>query len=363
MTPSQIRLGMLVLSISLSVVSPAWTQQKRATLGFEPTPEVQKAPEEPPADPTKVVTGVPVVPKADGAEPRPVLRPIDWMVGQPDYFSGRYTLRTDVGDGVGYSRGFTYLEAMIPLKQSSQTLWFTDLRLVNFDQENRWEYNLGTGYRCPSPFGECILGVNGFYDARKTDYHYYQQIGLGFEALSRGLEFRMNGYWIVGAGHRLIGDTGVVNQGIANNNFIFQQTQTIEFARGGGEVELGGRIPGLDRFAVRAYGGFYTYSAEGAPTANGARGRLEAQLSERVSLHFAVQNDAVYNTTVTGGLAISFGAPAYRRGTGRASWEDVLHQRVYRDINIVIDRTTTTTTTAVPVPPPPPPPPPPEILD
>ena len=90
------------------------------------------------------------------------------------------------------------------------------------------------------------------------------------------------------------------------------------------------------------------------------RGRLEAQLTQQISAHFSIQNDRVFDTTIAGGLSISFGAPAYRTGnSGRASWEDVLRQRVVRDVNIVLSQSATTSTIAIPVPSPPPPPPPP----
>src|SRR5207253_1833784 len=110
--------------------------------------------------------------------------------------------------------------------------------------------------------------------------------------------------------------------------------------------------PVFHRFAPRAYIAFYSYSAEGVETANGVRGRFEAQLTERTSLHFSIQHDQVFHTTVSGGLAIHFGAPAYRGATGTSTWDDVLHQRVHRDINIVISQGTTTTTATTPAPPP-----------
>lgn len=342
------RLGTLALAAWLLPLAPAWAQEKRATLGFE-VPGEKSAPTLPRDLPKDEAPAAAVMPRS--------------MLGLPNIcdpdskpFWGRLTLRTDVGDGVGYTRGFTTFEAMIPLDQDSRSLWFSDVRLLNFDQENRWEYNLGAGYRWYSERSACVFGVNAFYDARKTDYHFYEQLGLGFEALTPTVEFRVNGYWIVGQAHRLVGDSGFNNIGIAANNFIFVRQQIIETAMGGVEVEAGGRLPFLDRFCPRLYAGFYSYSAANQQTANGVRGRFEAQLTERITLHASVQNDAVFRTTASGGLAISFGAPAYRCSCGRPSWEDVLRQPVHRDVNIVVHQNTNTVTAAQPVPPPPPPP-------
>jgi hypothetical protein len=264
-------------------------------------------------------------------------------------------LRGDAGDGIGYKRGFTHIEAMLPIWQGDRSLTFADVRLVNFLHENRWEYNLGGGYRWYSDRYQRVFGLNAFYDARKTGDHYYQQLGIGFETLTPNVEFRTNGYFIVGAAHRVIADTGFVNRGVVNNNTVFQRLQTVETALGGLDAEIGCRLPFLDRYAARGYIGYYTYAAEGIPVLHGIRGRLEMQLSEQVSAHFSVQNDRLFDTTVTGGLAVHFGAPAYRTGTGRASWYDVLHQRVVRDVNIVITNTTVGSTNNVPVPPAPPP--------
>ena len=78
-------------------------------------------------------------------------------------------------------------------------------------------------------------------------------------------------------------------------------------------------------------------------------------MTERIALHGTVQNDAVFRTTVSGGLSISFGAAPYRSGTGRPSWDDVLRQPVHRDVNVVIHQATGDSSRAQPVPPSPPP--------
>ena len=112
----------------------------------------------------------------------------------------------------------------------------------------------------------------------------------------RCLELRGNGYIIVGAAHHVIGDTGFVNQGIVNNNFVFQRIQTIEAAMGGMDAEVGGRLPLLERFCPRAFIGMYTYSASQVGAATGVRGRFEAQLTERIALHASIQHDQLFRT-------------------------------------------------------------------
>lgn len=263
----------------------------------------------------------------------------------------RLSLRHDFGDGVGYERGFSTIEGFVPVWQSgADALVFADLRAVNFDDAERWEINAGGGVRTFSCLLDRVLGFNAFYDGRKTNANYFNQAGIGFEALGKILEVRVNGYFIFDGERKLASDTGVVNLGTVGGNTVFGRTQIFEVARSGVEAEVGAPVPFLERIYTRAYVGFYSYGAHGVETANGVRGRIEAQLTRRVSLHFSVQNDQVFDTTVTGGLSISFGAPAFRAGSGEPTWIDILGQRVNRDVNIVISEDTATATTAVPLP-------------
>lgn len=344
MCPSRMR----VLSTAVLLAIPALAQAQ-AELGFEPEPRPHHAATMLPLDAKTAGAGLELAQKKEDATDKPAVVSAGDCRCVTDPFRGRLSLRHDFGDGVGYDRGFSYIEAMLPIRSEARSLSFIDLRLVNFDHEERWEYNVGAGYRWLNSNCTTVLGVNGFYDARKTDHHAYQQIGVGLEALRRCVEFRANGYFIVGPSQRLIGDTGPVFQGIVNNNLVFQQQKTTEFAYSGLDAEAGILLPFLERYAPRAYLGAYSYWTPQTTTTYGARGRLEAQLSERIALHFSIQHDKVFDTTVTGGLAIHFGAPAFRRGTGVPSWSDVLQQRVHRDVNVVINQGTTTTTTTFPI--------------
>jgi len=275
----------------------------------------------------------------------------DWPV------PARFTIQGEAGRGVGFTRGFSLLEGFVPLWQpNADSLFFADLRAVNFDAAERWEFNAGGGARAYAPLLDRVLGVNAFYDGRHTERNYFNQLGVGLEALGKILEFRANGYFILGTQSQIIGDTGPVNVGVAGGNIVFNRTQFLEVARGGVELEVGVPAPLLEKFYSRAYLGFYSYSAPGVTTANGIRGRLESQLSDRIALHLSIQNDQVFNTTVVGGLSFSFGAPAFRRGCCPPSWTDILGQRVHRDVDVVISQESSSTTTLVPLPPPPPPP-------
>ena len=251
----------------------------------------------------------------------------------------RWTVRHDFGDGVGYTSGFTYLEAFVPLYQLSPlAVVFGDARVVNFDDRNRWEFNAGAGYREYLMALDTVAGFNVFYDGRHTDAHFFHQIGVGGEALFGRWEARCNGYIIVGDHQKLVAESFATS--IIGNQAFLDRFRTFDVAMGGVDVEVGTLLPILPRISPRAFVGFYHYSAEQMQSVNGIRGRFEAWLTDNCSVHCAVQNDAVFDTTVTGGLALHFGGPRVRREPGPRSPEERLGQRVVRDVNIVVAQRT-----------------------
>lgn len=247
----------------------------------------------------------------------------------------RWTARVDVGDGIGYTRGFTYLEGFLPLYQPDDSkLWFGDVRAVNFLDAGRWEFNAGAGYRTQGDARDIVWGANLFYDGRRTDAHFFHQIGVGAEALFAGWEARCNGYFVVGGQRKLTADATFAS--VVGNQLILDRYQGFDVAMSGVDAEIGGLLAVLPQYSPRAFVGFYHYSAEGMSTANGIRGRLEAWVNSHCSLHFAVQNDGVFDTTVTGGVALHFGGARVRNDGSPRTVEERLGQRVVRDVNIVV---------------------------
>src|SRR5262249_43488011 len=89
---------------------------------------------------------------------------------KPPPMPPRPSIRADFGDGVGYTRGFTYLEGFVPLYQpSEESVLFADTRVVNFDDLDRWEVNAGGGYRFHTDWLDGVWGANAFYDGRRTE--------------------------------------------------------------------------------------------------------------------------------------------------------------------------------------------------
>src|SRR5262249_3530707 len=146
---------------------------------------------------------------------------------------------------------------------------FSDLRVVNFDDASRWEFNAGGGYRTYFDYLDVVLGVNAFYDGRHTDTNFFNQIGVGVELLFNWWEFRANGYFVVGDTRQLATDSGPVIGSVVGNQVILDRQQVFDVAMSGVDTEVGARLPWLTRFNPRVYVGFYHYSASGMPTVNG----------------------------------------------------------------------------------------------
>jgi parallel beta-helix repeat protein len=248
-----------------------------------------------------------------------------------------FSLRHDFGEGVGFRNGFTYLQGFMPIWQRpGRNVAFADVRLINFDDRNLWEWNIGGGYRWLSRCDSFVFGVNAYYDGNRTFHNNYHQLGIGAEVLGEFLEFRLNTYTILGRRQTYLGNT-FANPVFVARNIALDRLDYYETALGGLDLEAGGRIPILRRFDPRAFVGYYHYSGSNTQSVNGIRLRGEAWLTDRVTAHVSLQNDARFDTTLYGGLAMHFGGPRQRF---RGGVVDKLGSRVVRDVNIVMGQDT-----------------------
>lgn len=253
----------------------------------------------------------------------------------------RATVRRDFGDGVGYRNGYTYLEGFVPVLQSSDSLQFANVRVLNFDQWQYWEAQLGGGSRWILPNQPIILGVNGFYDGRNTSYHWFNQAGVGWEVLGRIWEARGNVYIPFGQ-QRVATGTAFRDPFFIGTNIGINQATTYQTAMGGVDAEVGRRYCGPFCCARNyAYLGYYHYSGTGVRQVDGIRGRLESWFGENVSANFQIQHDEVFQTTVTGGVSLHYGGVSslLRRSD---PLQAKLGNRVVRDPNVVLQTTTDT---------------------
>ena len=160
-------------------------------------------------------------------------------------FSADWLKRVDIGAQIGDGSPRIYIETVQPLYQdSSQTITtFTQPRLSIKDGHGL--YNLGFGQRQLFFDQQLLGGINGFYDF--TDNHNHHRLGVGFELLSRYLEYRSNGYFPVTGSKKIKEDA---------NQKIFERPLT------GADVELGGPVPYLPFLKLYGSYAYYNYKKD-----------------------------------------------------------------------------------------------------
>jgi len=99
------------------------------------------------------------------------------------------------GSGIGFNRGYTSAEALLASSSKDCFVPFLDLRAHVFNN-GKFASNLGVGARYG--VGQWTLGGNIYWDYREDGVLYANQLGLGFEALWKHFDFRLNGYVATG---------------------------------------------------------------------------------------------------------------------------------------------------------------------
>jgi hypothetical protein len=86
-------------------------------------------------------------------------------------FPVRYTLRHEIGSGIGYGEGFTRLEMLTPIVEpGGVSLLFADLQLF-VDNSGSFGSNAGLGFRYYNAALDRVFGVYGYFDCRDTDHY------------------------------------------------------------------------------------------------------------------------------------------------------------------------------------------------
>lgn len=237
--------------------------------------------------------------------------------------------------GYGYDRGYTGLEAFVPIIQDD----FNELTALqgNYLVDNGGEYGFNAGliHRTYSETFDRVFGINGFYDHRREDGSSFNQVGLGVETLGNYIDWRLNGY-------APVGDDIFVADGGGITYAAFQGRQVLvnflaNKALAGFDTEIGGIVPSTMDI-LRGYAGFYRFTGDESDNVVGVQGRLEARVQDSLVLHLGVTNDGTFGTNVVFGLGLTFPgfAPRNTPPGGRAAGR--MADPIQRNQNIVIDR-------------------------
>lgn len=234
------------------------------------------------------------------------------------YLSDPYSPTVEFHWKGGNRRTIAQVGTLIPLHQSEQRLWFSQV-LGLWDSQAAKEWNVGLGYR--QQLANWIAGTYGFFDKRLSVLnHYHSQISWGVELLGENLEVRLNGYMPI-TGAKVT--SGVVD---STNRASLIVSQGIERSLGGFDVEVGKTH--LPERNLQGFLTYYYFNARDIKAIHGLRCRGQWHLTPYMALTGEISCDRLRQSNWFVGIQIKLNG----RAKGKPSQ---MTQLVIKDIDIV----------------------------
>lgn len=218
-----------------------------------------------------------------------------------------FDLRHVVGDGVGWTNSYSQLGLFTPIWLNEDAFIAPNERLI-VTNSTQTGINLGLVGRQYVNSWDRILGLYSYYDNDQDARNFrYSQFNVGAETLGRWWDARMNGYILTGTTNNFIGNVDLLtgNPFFFLNNIGFVGHTNRDQALGGGDAEIGTPLSPGNPW-LRGYAGAYVYHTGGNGNATGFRGRLEATVSNDLTLGVMVTQDPIYGTNVNGTIDFKF---------------------------------------------------------
>lgn len=221
-----------------------------------------------------------------------------------DPWDPRFRMRTDIGDGVGYARGYQTFSGFLPFwTNENQSLFFVDPRII-VPYDGDFAANVGLGMRYFNEDINRVFGASFWYDHDNTYTKNYHQYGVSLESLGKYVDYRFNAYLPNNNGTYIAAQTRGL--GFVGNSVSIVHNSLLETALRGGDFEVGGALPVLGDFGVRTYIGAYMMEAPEVGNTVGMRFRADAMVTQDAALQVGVTDDELFGTRVTGAVTLSF---------------------------------------------------------
>jgi len=254
---------------------------------------------------------------------------------------------TELEGRVGGAAALGQYSLFVPLWQDSGSILFVDARGYQDDQSAA-EGNWGLAYRTVLE-NDWILGVNGFFDLRRTQYdNWFSQAGFGVELLDVNRGFRINGYIPDGEAKSIAGANGAFLQ---NGNIVVGSGLEASFWGIDAEAERlmwfrDGNSSSVDLELWAAVGVFhFDNDGDGFEAMTGPRLRTELRVFDvpllgrdsRLVLGGQYQHDDVRGSLGTGTVSvrIPFGPGGGRKNRRLRGLARRMVAPIERDIDIV----------------------------
>jgi len=267
------------------------------------------------------------------------------MMVRPGYWGGR---KRNIGFG----------DFFIPVLGKDETFLFFNPKL-SWDDHHNHEYNLGLGIRSLRFDQKVILGINSYFDNKDVNgAGYFKQAGLGLEALSDFMDFRLNYYWALSSKKEVESSS---TYSFASHSLLEYTTPGYIEPMSGLDYEAGILVPGISNFMeTRFYVGGYNYFAKVGKNVNGFSTRLDIMPSPLLNIDIQFKNDSVNGAEVYGGFYVSLPfemgniaqgknpfdgwKDLFKFGQGTRPLKDRMTDMVIRDIDVIAEEVTGPTT-------------------
>jgi len=162
------------------------------------------------------------------------------------------------------------------------------------------------GYRWLTENKSWIYGVNAGIDNRPFQAQNFLQAGVGLEALSPQLEFRVNGYIPFSQTSNLYSTAYNGAYGLVNDQLQLNRSRWFGVALGGIDAEVGTPVARWQGGDLRLYAGYYYLDGDYVSGSSGVRARAELRLGDKLSVGGTVSYDDIFQTQATGYVRLGF---------------------------------------------------------
>ena len=206
------------------------------------------------------------------------------------------------------------LDFLVPLYQGKRNILFFNPKFSPNNQDG-CEVNLGLGYRHLLFDDRLVLGLNGFYDTRRTDGGgYHRQWGVGAEVMTElpvadtwdlGVTGRFN-YYKPLTSARIRGAGGALGY-FFQDHAIFSRGGTVEVPLGGFDAEVGVRIPYVsDLVETWFYAGGYHFEGSYVDNIDGFMARVELLPTDFMRVNYEYRKDRTTSGDHYGEVCLEF---------------------------------------------------------
>lgn len=219
------------------------------------------------------------------------------------YSPKRVAITHSEARGIGYPVGYTTLEMLFaPCSNPGTLLPFFDLRGHYFNN-NTLAGNIGLITRYIPEKASYLTGFNFYYDARNINHFFFNQIGVGFEFLSRWIDVRLNGYLPIGHQDRCH------KKRFEYPGDFFAEVKNRKVALKGGNLEIGSTLLDKKGWILYAAGGGYYLDGRFGLNSWGAEGRFQVEYKDWIAVQISGNHDQIFGTSYQ--VALTLSLPLY----------------------------------------------------